>query len=175
MSKVISFSPWVNSASWNSLAGGKEDQGGVYLFAKFEHEPPLGPADSLEKSVVYIGQSSKSFKSRWHLFFKGLENPTEAKSNPNKYPRALRYMSKFGEDSPPPHVACLPLQHLKQAFLNPGSYSLLDIDTGVYRGRTTTQDFLDMHSELLLKYIEQRLIVLYACHHGDTPVIQEDK
>ncbi|MFC2026838.1 hypothetical protein ACFLUX_02565 [Chloroflexota bacterium] len=161
--------------NWKSLAGRKGDKGGLYLFARFEHEPPLGPADPLEKCVVYIGQSYASFKSRWHLFYRGLNDPMEAKLNPERYPRALRYMKLFGEDSPPPHVANLPWEQLKKAFLEPGSCPLLDMDIARYRSRYTTDDFLNENQKLILGYFEQRLIMLYSCFYGKKPAIQENK
>src|SRR4030042_3927871 len=98
MNDEITFSPWVNWVNRNNLEG-EEDKGGVYLFSRFEREPNLGSADPLDKSVIYIGQSSKAFKNRWELFDEGLRNPMLVKDKPNKYPRAKRYIEKFGPDS----------------------------------------------------------------------------
>jgi hypothetical protein len=175
MDTLTLFSPWVNLSNWESLISRKEDRGGVYIFARFEDSPPSGPADPLDRRVVYIGQSSKSFKSHWILFYRGLRFPIETKYNPSKYPRALRYISIFGEDSPLPHIACLPLQHLKQAFLQPGSLSLLDLNAASYRGTVPIETFLDNNINLSLNYLEHRLIMLYTCYYGSAPAIQADK
>lgn len=105
------FSSWVDHSNWRDLLS-KEDKGGLYLFARFKEAVPSGPANPLEENVVYIGQSSRSFRSRWYLFYSGLEDPEEARNNPAKYPRALRYLETFREGGILPHVACLPIGEL---------------------------------------------------------------
>ncbi len=168
MTQEIRFSPWVNWVNRNSCAGkGKKDIGGVYLFARFEHEPPPAPADPLEKSVVYIGQSSRrTFKSRWNPFDRALKNPRKAKG------RAKRYIDLFGPDPSPPYVATLPVQELVRAFLKIGcSCSLLDLDAS---GAEVGNDFLDEIDDLLVKYMERRLILLCAAQHGHRPVLNKD-
>ena len=169
MSQEICFSPWVNWVNRNSLAGkGKEDKGGVYLFARFEQEPPHGPADTLEKSVIWVGQSSKrTFKSRWDPFGRVAFKEMTRKG------RAKRYGELFGGDQSHLYVSTLPVQELLKAFLKIRPCSLLDIDAGNAEVDVTDK-FLPEIDDLLIKYMERRLILLYALHHGHRPVLNVD-
>jgi hypothetical protein len=176
MNDEISFSPWVNLANWNDLVSNEEeDKGGIYLFARFEREPHVDSANPLDKSVIYVGQSSKgTFKGRWNLFYEGLKNPTLVQANPKKYPRARRYIEYFGPDSSLQslYVASLSYQNLGKVLLKIGKCSLFDIDPSIAEVDITNPDFHILDS--LIKYIERRLILLYTLHHGYRPFLNED-
>lgn len=172
MSREICFSSWVSWISRNSLAGkGMEDQGGVYLFARFQHQPSPGSADPLEKSVICIGQSSKGeggFKSRWDAFEGAVKNRT------GKY-RARIYVELFGTDLSHLYVSTLPCQELQKAFLELAPCSLLDIYVSNAKVTITGNlELLNEVNDLLIKYMERKLILLYALHHGYRPVLNVD-
>jgi len=169
MSDEIRFSPWVSWVNRNNLAGkGKADMGGVYLFARFEHEPTLALADPLEKSIVYIGQSSRrTFKSRWDPFERYL------KANKGKG-RAKRYRELFGGDLSHLYVSTLPFTELLRAFLKLAPCSFLDINCSSAEVVVTDKFEFTNVDDLLIKYVERRLILLYALHHGYRPILNID-
>ena len=169
MSGEISFSPWISWFNRNNLAGkGKADVGGVYLFARFEYEPPSGPVEPSEKRIVYIGQSSRqTFKGRW--------DPLERYLKANKGKgRAKRYGDLFGDDLSHLYVSTLPYADLLRAFLKIAPCSFLDINCGnIATVMTDEFKFIDV-DDLLIKYVERRLILLYALRHGYRPVLNID-
>jgi len=167
MANGISFSPWVSWAQRNGLALGS----GVYLWARFEEYPPLGPANPLHQGIIYVGQCRTKFKNRWELVDDGLRNPAKMAQFPKKYPRAKRYMEQFGQDTSRLYVATLPVQELHHAFQNPGTYALLDIDMTSAGKGVLVGPFPNPNDDLLVKYMERRLILLYAVQHGHRPVI----
>jgi hypothetical protein len=167
----IVFSPWVNWASRNGLAGARDtDFGGLYLFARFDQQVPPGPADPFDRSVVYIGQSSKqTFRSRWDPFDRAVNDPTKAKY------RAKRYTQLFGPSPSFPHVAALPYQDLVRAFMGIVPCSFLDLDANrATVGTDIMTEFLDKSDDLLTKYIERRLILLHALRNGHRPALNVD-
>ena len=167
MNNKICFSPWVNWVNRNTLArrDGK-DIGGIYLFARFEQGPLTNSADPLENSVIYIGQSSKgTFKSRWEAFGRAV---LKVKG------RGKRYVSLFGSDLSCLYVATLSVKEVVKAFLTIGSCSFLDVDASSAMVDATSGKFLDNNVDLLLKYMERRLILLYTLHHGYRPLLNTD-
>lgn len=149
-----------------------ENAEGVYLFARFDNEPPPGPVDPLEKSVIYVGQCQSPFKNRWDPFDRGLANPHLAKANPRIYPRAIRYIALFGSDRSRIYVATLKSCDLMKAFLRLGCCSLLDLNIGASTAVVDTR-FADEIKDLLIKYMERRLILLYACRYGHRPALNK--
>lgn len=169
MTDEICFSGWVSWKNRNGLASGR---GGLYLFARFEREVPSGPANPLEKSVVYIGQSSKqTFRSRWNPFGRGLRNPATAKG------RAARYIKSFGVPPLFPHVAVLPIGEIVKSFSLGVPCPWLDLYGNAANAKVnigSQHDFLEKIEDLLVKYMERRLILLYALEHGARPALNKE-
>lgn len=157
-SRVVSivglFTSWVKPSDWEELAS-KWRQGGIYLFGRFEGTTPKGAADPLCPEVVYIGKTSRSFRSRWYLFFQGLTCPDKARKLPSKYPRVLRYIETYGEGEPYPCVACLPYESLELKL------------------REEEQlDIVSMPKSLVLQTIETELVSEFSLLRGKLPAIQ---
>ena len=172
MSTEISFSPWVNWASRNSLPG--RDKPTVYLIARFEQNPSPGPADPCEKSIVYIGGSSRGrLQARWRSF------DGAAFEDKGRHRGGKRYNEQFGGDSSVVYVATLPGDGLITAFLELGTCPLLDISIS-NSGSSAKVDitdvilFLDEIEDLLVRYMERRLILLYSLAQGHRPLCNAD-
>lgn len=166
MSADVCFTPWVSWANRNSLP----DKGkpGVYLIGRFEKQPPLGPADPFVESVVYIGESSGGrFQSRWRSFERS------AFKGKGRHRGGKRYKERFGGDSSVLYVSTLSDEGLLKAFLGLDTCSLLDINASGARVRITGAALREI-DDLLIKYMERRLILLYSLAHGRRPACNAD-
>jgi len=140
----------------------------VYLIARFEQGPSPGSADPLEKNIVYIGQSSAGrFQGRCRAF----ENA--AFRNKGKNRAGKRYRQLFDGNSSPLYVSVLSGKGLVKAFLGLEVCPLLDIN-GSSAKVDITDKLLGEIDDLLIKYMERRLILLYSLAHGYRPVCNVD-
>ncbi len=166
MSLEICFSPWASWASRTSLPD--KDKTGLYLLARFEEKLSLGPANYLEKSIVYIGQTSKqAFKKRLRAF------GNAAFENKGKNRAGKRYKEQFGGDSSLLYISTLPEEELMKAFLSSRTYPSLGIDKS-HINVDITAEFLSEIDDLLVKYLERKLILLYSLAHGQRPACNQD-
>ena len=166
MSLDVCFTPWVSWVNRNSLP----DKGkpGVYLIARFEQQPPLEPADPFEKRIVYIGESSGGrFQSRWRSFERS------AFKNKGRHRGGKRYKERFGGDSSILYVSTLSDEGLVKAFLGLATCALLDINASSAKV-DITDELLREIDDLLVKYMERRLILLYSVAHGHRPACNVD-
>ncbi len=166
MIQEISFSPWANWASRNNLPD--KDKPGVYLIARFEQKSPSGPADPFEKSIVYIGESSGGrFQSRWRSFERS------AFKDKGKHRGGKRYKEQFGGDSSVLYISTLSGDGLVKTFLGLETCPFLDINASSAKVDMTDK-LLSEIDDLLVKYMERRLILLYSLAHGHRPVCNAD-
>ena len=162
----ISFTPWASWAHRNSLDD--KDRSGVYLIGRFEQPPPAGPADPLEKNIVYIGESAEGrFQSRWRAFARS------AFGVGGKHRGGRRYREKFGGDSSVLYVSALSCEGLMKALLGIDTCSLLDIDADHAKLGMKEEALPEINSPLA-KYMERRLILLYSLAHGHMPPCNGD-
>jgi len=172
MAEQVAFSPWTQWAKRHSL----ESEQGIYLWGRFTQDMPSDtlPADSIQENVVYIGVSCKGescLKERWHLFDKALSHPELLQAKPKKFPRAKRYFDLYGTDRSPLYVATLTSEALMGAFLGLKSFDLLDV---VAIPPAELESFCIETADLLVRYMERRLILLFARQNGCRPVINID-
>ena len=170
MRRSVGFSEWIPWASRHLLSDGK----GVYLFARCESLPPPERADPIHRNVIYVGQCGTKFKARWDLFDEGLNHPEKVAQNPKHYPRASRYLELYQPGTEPLYVATLTVEELCDGFRNPGTLALLDVDVTRAGAGLPVQAFLNANGDLLAKYVERRLILLYGVRYGRRPVINRD-
>ena len=83
--------------------------------------------------------------------------------------RSARYIALFGTDTLHLYVAVLPSYQLGQAFMGLGQCSLLDLKPTQW----VSNNFLDEVYDLVLQYVERRLLLMYACSHGRRPSLNE--
>jgi len=165
----ISFSPWTSWKDRNSLP--KKNEAGVYLIGRFTEQPPSGPRAPLDEHVVYIGESAGGrFRSRWRSFGR------TAFEGKGRHRGGIRYRQKFGGNSSEVYVSILPENEMLKAFLGFGKCSFIDnIPSGVKVTAPIEFDaLLDEIDDLLIKYVERRLILLYAIVHGNRPPCNAD-
>lgn len=161
----ICFTPWTSWAERNTLAD--KDRSGVYLIARFQ-QPPAGPADPLEESIVYIGESSGGrLRDRWRAFARS------AFGTRGRHRGGKRYRETFGGDSSALCVSALSCEGLMKALLGLDTCPLLDIDPGHARLGITDESLSEIDSPLI-KYMERRLILLYSLAHGHAPPCNGD-
>lgn len=80
----IEFSDWYYWSNRDSIL--HRHLPGVYAIALFKNSlPPDGPADPLTKSVIYIGEASKSLRIRWGAFDKAAFNLNAQSKRARKY------------------------------------------------------------------------------------------
>jgi len=162
----VCFTPWVSWANRNSLPD--KDKPGVYLIGRFKLQPPPGLTDPFEESIVYIGESSGGrFQSRWRSFER---SAFKAKG---RHRGGKRYKERFGGDSSVLYVSTLSDEGLVKAFLGLDTCSLLDINADGAKVRITDEVLREI-DDLLIKYIERRLILLYSLAHGHRPACNAD-
>jgi hypothetical protein len=162
----VSFTPWVCWANRNKLPD--KNKSGVYLIGRFEQKPSPGPADPSEGSIVYIGESSDgTFQSRWRSFDRA---SFKAKG---RHRGGKRYKEKFGGDSSVLYVSILSVSSLMKAFLGLDTCSFLGIGTESAKVHLT-DEVLEEVDDLLIKYVERRLIFLYSITHGHRPACNGD-
>jgi hypothetical protein len=162
----ICFTPWASWANRNSLAD--KDKSGVYLIGRFDQPPPVGPADPLEKNIVYIGESSGGrFQGRWRAFARS------AFKGSGRHRGGKRYKEIFGGDSSVLYVSSLSCEGLMKALLGFDTCSLLDIDASHAKLGITDEALPEIDSPLI-KYMERRLILLYSLAHGCKPPCNAD-
>lgn len=169
MSVGNSFSPWVCWVARNSLPD--KEKPGVYIIGRFTQPPPSGAADPFDKNVVYIGESSEGrLQRRWRSFeqaaFKGK----------GKHRGGKRYSQKFGGDSSVLYVSILPDENIVNGFLEPGKCLFIDNVTGDIKVTDAVELDVLLHEidDLLVKYVERRLILLYSIAHGNRPACNAD-
>ena len=166
MGADVCFTPWVSWVSRYSLP----DKGkpGVYLIGRFEQQPPPGPADPFEERIVYIGESSGGrFQSRWRSFERS------AFKDKGRHRGGKRYKEKFGGDLSVLYVSTLSDEGLVKAFLGLEKCALLDIRASGAKV-DITDELLREIDDLLVKYMERRLILLYSLAQGRRPACNAD-
>ena len=162
----ICFTRWASWANRNSLTD--KDKSGVYLVATFEDRLPAGPADPLEESIVYIGESSEGrFQSRWRAFARSASGVS------TRHRGGRRYREKFGGDLSVLYVSTLSSEGLMKGLVGLDTCPLLGIDPGHAKPGITDESLPEINSPLI-KYIERRLILLYALTHGHIPPCNGD-
>ena len=170
MSQDVCFTPWVSWANRNSVLD--KGKSGVYLIGRFEKQAAPGPADPFDERVVYIGESSgERFQRRWDSFERSAFG---AKA---RHRGGMRYKERFAGDSSVLYVSTLSDKDLLKAFLGLDSCSLLDINANHPRSCITDEaidDTLVEIDSLLIKYMERRLILLYAVANRRRPVCNAD-
>jgi len=161
----ICFSPWAKWASRNNLTN--EDDSGVYLIARFDQEPHSGPGSPFEKSIVYIGESSGGrLRGRWRSFERS------AFKSKGRHRGGKRYRELFGGTSSVLYVSVLSGKGLIKAFLGFERCPFLDISCS--SAKAETDNLLHEIDDLLMKYVERRLILLYSLAHGHRPACNAD-
>ena len=161
----VGFSEWARWSSRNRLPNvGKS---GVYLVARFEEEPSGGPADPYEKGVVYIGESARGMiQQRLGAFgraaFQGKGTNRGGK----------RYQQLFGGDPSIVYVSTLSGPDLVLALLGFATCSLLDVSERNFKGEV--DEILDEVNDLVVKYMERKLLLLYSFAHGHRPACNTD-
>ena len=164
VSKRFEFTPWLPWASRQQSP--YKDKSGVYLIARFLKQPPSGPADPLEDEIVYIGESCKErLQSRWRSF-------DRAAFRDGKHRGGKKYKQLFGGTSTVLFVATFPDTDLVESFLTTG-VSLLDINRNSAKD-VIDFDFLNEIDDLIVKYMERRLILLYSLARGHRPLCNVD-
>ena len=159
------FAPWVRWANKSSLPD--RSKSGVYIIGRFENEPPLGPADPLDKGVVYIGESSTArLQNRWRSFERSVRSK-------GKHRGGKRYKEMFGEDLSVAYISTLPGDRLMKAFLKLDSCSFLDISASDAKV-DGTDELLREIDDLIIKYMERRLILLHSLANGRRPACNVD-
>lgn len=166
MSAGIGFSPWVCWANRNSLPD--KEKPGVYIIGRFTQSPPSGTANPFDENVVYIGESSVGrFQGRWRSFDRSAFQGT------GKHRGGKRYKERFGGDPTVLCVSTLSDEGLVKAFLRLESCLLLGINAGDAKIPITNELLLEI-DDLLIKYVERRLILLYSLTHGNRPICNVD-
>ena len=166
MSIAIRFSPWVRWAARNNLPD--RDKPGLYIIGRFTQPPRPGAADPFDRDVVYIGESSGGrFQGRWRSFDRAAFKGT------GKHRGGKRYRERFGGDSTVLFVSTLSDEGLVGAFLKLNRCQLLDINASDAKV-PIANELLSEIDDLLIKYIERRLILLYSLTHGHRPACNAD-
>ena len=169
MSAGIGFSPWVGWAARNSLPD--KEKPGVYIIGRFTHPPPSGPADPFNGNVVYIGESSGGrFQGRWRSFERS------AFKGEGKHRGGKRYKERFGGDSSVLYVSILPDEDIVKGFLEPGKCLFIDNIAGDIKVTDAIELDVLLHEidDLLIKYVERGLLLLYSIAHGNRPACNAD-
>ena len=153
------FRPWVR---WvNRLSQPDKDKSGVYLISRFEQKPPDGPANPCDQNVVYIGESSRDrFKGRWRSFHRAAFGVN------GKHRGGKKYREQFGGDSSVLYVATLSSEVLLRVLLGFATCDWFNITSS----NTKVGQNLAGIEELLIKYMERNLILLYSLEHGTRPI-----
>jgi len=93
----IIFSPWRKWAEKDNIEG--SNLPGVYLLARFDAPPP-GPAQPLDESIIYVGETCKnSLSGRWYQF-----DRSAFRSKPG-HSGGFTYHKKIGDKGERLHVA----------------------------------------------------------------------
>jgi len=159
------FAPWVRWADKSRLPD--KSKSGVYIIGRFENKPPLGPADPLDKGVVYVGESSTGrLQSRWRSFERSV-------GSKGKHRGGKRYKEMFGEDLSVAYISTLSDDRLVKAFLRLDSCAFLDISASDAKVDGTDELLWEI-DDLLIKYIERRLILLHSLANGRRPACNVD-
>lgn len=169
MKTDISFSPWISWNNRNSLPG--KNKSGVYLIGRFMLPPISGPADPFDEHVVYIGESASGrFQGRWRSFGRA------AFEGKGRHGGGIRYRQKFGGDYSVVYVSILLDEEIVKEFLEPGKYSFIDNITSAVKVTDAIELDVLLHEidDLLIKYVERRLILLYSIAHGNRPPCNAD-
>lgn len=169
MKADISFSPWESWNNRNSLPG--KNKPGVYLIGRFTPSPTSGPADPLDEHVVYIGESAGGrIQSRWRAFGRA------AFEGKGRHLGGIRYRQKFEGDPSVVHVSILLDEEIVKEFLEPGKCSFIDNITNDVKVTDAIELDVLLHEidDLLIKYVERRLILLYSIAHGNRPPCNGD-
>jgi hypothetical protein len=147
------------------------DKSGIYLIGRFTQPPPSGTADPFDNSVVYIGESSRErFRGRWRSFERAAFKGT------GKHRGGKRYKEKFGGDSSVLYISILTDEGIIKAFLGLEKYSFIEHITDDIKVTDTVELDVLLHEidDLLIKYVERRLILLYSLIHGNRPACNAD-
>jgi len=161
--------PWISWDHRNSLPG--KDKPGVYLIGRFALPPISGPADPFDEHVIYIGESAGGrFQGRWRSFERS------AFKGKGKHRGGKRYKQKFGGDSSVLYVSILPDEEIVKGFLEPGKCLFIDSITSDVKLTDAIELDVLLHEidDLLIKYVERRLILLYSIAHGNRPPCNAD-
>ena len=161
----VGFSEWARWSSRNRLPNvGKS---GVYLVARFEEEPSGGPADPYEKGVVYIGESARGMIQQRLRAFGGAAFQDKGRNRGGR-----RYRQMFGTDSSTVYVSTLSGPDLVSALLEFATCSLLGISKSNFKGEM--DEVLDEANDLVVKYMERKLMLLYFLAHEHRPACNTD-
>ena len=108
---TIEFSDWFRQCNRKSIPG--KNLPGVYLIARFEdQEPPVGSADALDSSIVYIGETSKKLSDRLRSFSNTVDSIP--RNNLGKHPGGLTYLDEFGPNEERAiYLSVMPSSHLQ--------------------------------------------------------------
>ena len=165
----IGFSSWIRWDVRNSIPNiGKP---GVYLIGRFTQAPPSGPANPLEINVVYIGESTDGrFRYRWRSFDRAAFKGKKAHRG------GVEYQQKFGGDSSVLYVSILPEDEIAEGLLGIEKCSFIDNITDIVEVNNAVElnVLLGGIDDLLIKYLERRLILLYSITHGNRPACNTD-
>jgi hypothetical protein len=186
MNEQVTFSTWTKWEKRHIL----EQEQGIYLWAIFNKDIPSDktPADPIQKEVIYIGESCKGegcFRRRWEPFDKGFDyletvqaDPKHNDSSTRDIKRARRYAKLYGINREPLFVATLTTKSLMGAFLSKQSSCFLDQELLNIplnpQGDKTIESFFETIEDLLVMYVERRLILFYARKNGDMPLINKE-
>lgn len=161
----VCFSEWAKWSSRNRVPNvGKT---GVYLIARFEEKPSDVPADPCEKGVVYIGESASGrIQQRLRAFGRA------AFQGKGKNRGGRRSQQLFGTDSSMVYVSTLSGPDLVRALLGFATCSLLGISQNNFKGEVN--EVLDEANDLIVKYIERKLLLLYFLVYEHRPACNTD-
>jgi len=166
MSSGIYFGSWTDWGSRKSLTD--KNKSGVYLISRIEEELLDGPANPFDTRVVYIGETTNgTFEKRWTAFQRAVM------TDKGRHPGGKRYKKIYGKDLSFLYVSHIPIELIMKAFLQLEKYSLLDIsghDVKLDLDIELLARLLGEIDNLLIKYMERRLILLYVLHNGHKPI-----
>jgi hypothetical protein len=144
------------------------DLSGVYLLGQFTGVPNVDVGDPLHENVLYIGESSRErFAGRWRSFGR------TAFEGKGRHRGGLRYRAIFGNDSSALWVSVLSSSTLMKGYLGLATCPFLDI-TGNQSTIGIDEKVLMEIDDLLVKYVERRLILLHTLAVGHRPVCNAD-
>ena len=162
----FNFTPWVAWVDRNKQP--ESDKPGVYLIGRFKEQPPAGPANPLDKRVIYIGESAAGRqKGRWRSFAR------TAFKNTGKHGGGKKFKELFGDDSSMVYVSFITDEDLIREMWKKRANSTLGLDKSQWKATVTNDIFIEI-AELVIKYEERRLILQYALLHGHRPLCNAD-
>lgn len=110
----VKFTRWLRWKERDKIPDSNKP--GVYALAKFNHRPPPGSADPLDKNIIYFGETCRqSLRARWNQFnrsaFKGKAGHAGGKN----------YRETYGDNGLDLYVAACPVsipdEALRSSFI----------------------------------------------------------